>query len=76
MVGVGRDLCGSSSPTLLPKHPHPEEWGSWQECHWFLNLHGKLLETSASAEKRKVASWKNTFYMLLLKCIHIHIHID
>ena len=24
MVGVGRDLCGSSSPTLLPKQGHPE----------------------------------------------------
>jgi len=22
MVGVGRDLCGSSSPTLLPKQNH------------------------------------------------------
>ena len=22
MVGVGRDLCGSSSPTLLPKQGH------------------------------------------------------
>jgi len=25
MVGVGRDLCGSSSPTLLPKQDHPEQ---------------------------------------------------
>jgi len=25
MVGVGRDLCGSSSPTLLPKQGHPEQ---------------------------------------------------
>jgi len=24
MVGVGRDLCGSSSPTLLPKQGHLE----------------------------------------------------
>jgi len=22
MVGIGRDLCGSSSPTLLPKQGH------------------------------------------------------
>jgi len=25
MVGVGRDLCGSSSSTLLPKQGHPEQ---------------------------------------------------
>jgi len=25
MFGVGRDLCGSSSPTPLPKQGHPEE---------------------------------------------------
>jgi len=25
MVGVGRDLCGSSSPTLLPKQGHLQE---------------------------------------------------
>jgi len=25
MVGVGRDLCGSSSPTLLPKQGHPQQ---------------------------------------------------
>jgi len=25
MVGVGRDLCGSSSPTLLPKQGYPEQ---------------------------------------------------
>ena len=25
MLGVGRDLCGSSSPTLLPKQGHPEQ---------------------------------------------------
>jgi len=25
MVGVGRDLCGSSSPTPLPKQGHPEQ---------------------------------------------------
>ena len=25
IVGVGRDLCGSSSPTLLPKQGHPEQ---------------------------------------------------
>ena len=25
MAGVGRDLCGSSSPTLLPKQGHPEQ---------------------------------------------------
>jgi len=25
MVGVGRDLCGSSRPTLLPKQGHPEQ---------------------------------------------------
>jgi len=25
MVGVGRNLCGSSSPTLLPKQGHLQE---------------------------------------------------
>jgi len=25
MVGVGRDLCGSSSPTLLPKQGHLQQ---------------------------------------------------
>ena len=25
IVGVGRDLCGSSGPTLLPKQGHPEQ---------------------------------------------------
>jgi len=25
MVGVGRDLCGSSSPTLLPKQGHQQQ---------------------------------------------------
>jgi len=25
MVGVGRDLCGSSSPTLLPKQSHLQQ---------------------------------------------------
>ena len=25
MFGVGRDLCGSSSPTPLPKQGHPEQ---------------------------------------------------
>jgi len=25
MVGVGRDLCGSSSPTHLPKQGHPQQ---------------------------------------------------
>jgi len=25
MVGVGRDLCGSSSPTLLLKHGHLQQ---------------------------------------------------
>jgi len=25
MVGVGRDLCGSPSPTLLPKQGHSEQ---------------------------------------------------
>ena len=25
MFGVGRDLCGSSSPTLLPKQGHPQQ---------------------------------------------------
>ena len=25
MFGVGRDLCGSSSPTLLLKQGHPEQ---------------------------------------------------
>jgi len=25
MVGVGRDLSGSSSPTLLPKQGHPQQ---------------------------------------------------
>jgi len=25
MVGVGRDLCGSPSPTPLPKQGHPEQ---------------------------------------------------
>jgi len=25
MVGVGRDLCGSSSPTALLKQGHPEQ---------------------------------------------------
>jgi len=25
IVGVGRDLCGSSSPTLLPKQGHPQQ---------------------------------------------------
>ena len=25
MVGVGRDLCGSSSPVPLPKQGHPEQ---------------------------------------------------
>jgi len=25
MVGVGRDLCRSSSPTLLPMHGHLEQ---------------------------------------------------
>jgi len=25
MVGVGRDLCESSSPTSLPKQGHPEQ---------------------------------------------------
>jgi len=25
MVGVGRDLCGSPSPTPLPKKGHPEQ---------------------------------------------------
>jgi len=25
MVGIGRDLCGSSSPTPLPKQGHPEQ---------------------------------------------------
>ena len=35
MVGVGRDLCGSPNPTLLPKQGHPEQaaqpcpGGSW-----------------------------------------------
>jgi len=27
MFGVGRDLCGSSSPTLLPKQAHLEQVG-------------------------------------------------
>ena len=25
MVGFGRDLCGSSGPTTLPKQGHPEQ---------------------------------------------------
>jgi len=25
MVGIGRDLCGSSSPTLLPKQGHLQQ---------------------------------------------------
>jgi len=25
MIGVGRDRCGSSSPTPLPKQGHPEQ---------------------------------------------------
>jgi len=25
MVGIGRDLCGSSSPTLLPKQGHQDQ---------------------------------------------------
>ena len=25
IAGVGRDLCGSSSPTPLPKQGHPEQ---------------------------------------------------
>ena len=25
MFGVGRDRCGSSSPTLLPKQGHPDQ---------------------------------------------------
>jgi len=25
MVGAGRDLCGSPSPTLLPKQGHPQQ---------------------------------------------------
>jgi len=25
MVGVGRDLCGSSSPTLMPKQGHLQQ---------------------------------------------------
>jgi len=25
MFGIGRDLCGSSSPTALPKQGHPEQ---------------------------------------------------
>jgi len=25
MVGVGRDLCGSSDPTPLPNQGHPEQ---------------------------------------------------
>ena len=36
MFGVGRDLCGSSSPTLLPKHlslyPNPEVVPSMPQC--------------------------------------------
>jgi len=27
IVGVGRDLCGSSSPTLLPKQGHLQQTG-------------------------------------------------
>ena len=43
MVGVGRDLCGSSSPTLLPKqgchHPSRQEWVLLlQGCSNFLHL--------------------------------------
>ena len=30
MFGVGRDLCGSSSPTPLPKQGHPEQ--AAQDC--------------------------------------------
>jgi len=30
MLGVGRDLCGSPSPTLLPKQGHPER--AAQDC--------------------------------------------
>jgi len=30
VVGVGRDLCGSSSPTLLPKQGHLQQ--AAQDC--------------------------------------------
>jgi len=29
MVGVGRDLCGSSSPTPLPKQGHRRKLSDW-----------------------------------------------
>jgi len=29
MLGVGKDLCGSSSPTPLPKQGHLEQAAQW-----------------------------------------------
>jgi len=42
MVGVGRDLCGSSSPTLLPKQGHLQQ--AAQDCYQTLLEHGTFTE--------------------------------
>ena len=51
MVGVGRDLCGSSSPTLLPKQGH------LQQAVEDLVQAGKKKQTRTSS---KQAQQKNT----------------
>jgi len=67
MVGVGRDLCGSSSPTLLPKQGHLQQAvedlvqvGIFEAARLFL----KILSLSylgkpflSSSSKLKVNVW-------------------
>jgi len=46
MAGVGRDLCGSSSPTLLPKQGHLQQAAQDLAQAGFQYLQRRRLHTS------------------------------
>ena len=53
MVGVGRDLCGSSSPTLQPKQGHLQQVGVWRMgrltvSRAYVDAHHPLLSSGPS----------------------------
>jgi len=68
MVGVGRDLCGSSSPTPLPKqgHLHRTLSRSFHILFGIINLqeNGKFAPTTVEGGKTKIPVLHLTYWQI------------
>jgi len=58
MFGVGRDLCGSSSPILLPKQGHLQQAAQESWITLFGNTGGVHSSTHVKKQQAKTVFWK------------------